>query len=143
MMSDIVIWVILVYEGKKIEILSTPSNLEIRVTNGDRASCVAVRKLLQNEIESIINTTPHMSDVVNTAFYCTRSLDNRPDIKPHLVEYPHKPLQQSIVNPLAVTWCNTCKETMCLEEKHKIWFEVFNYYSYNDYKLYYNFISGH
>ena len=55
--------VILVHEGKKIEILSTPSNLEIRVTNGDRASCVAVRKLIQNEIEAIISTTPHMSGI--------------------------------------------------------------------------------
>ena len=81
--------VILFHAKNKVEILSTPSHLEIRVTNSNRASCVAVRNLLQNEIEGIIHTTPHMSGVtVKTAFYCTHSLANSPNTAvPHLMQY--------------------------------------------------------
>ena len=113
--------VILFHKNKQFEILSTPSYLEIRVDKDAIALCVAIRELIQNEIETIISTTPHMSGIsANTAFYCTRSLDNRPDTTPHLVEYPSRCQQYSTVD----TVCNVCPCTMGLEDKHRIWFEV-------------------
>ena len=123
--------VILFHAKKKVEILSTPSHLEIRVANGDRASCVAIRNLLQSEIEAIIHTTPHMSSVtVKTAFYCTRSLANSPDTAvPHLVQYPVHCSHHSTGNTTSTcTWCNECEDVIELENKHQIWFEASEYY---------------
>ena len=107
--------VVLFYEGVKVEIISAPSNLEIRMKKG--MMCKEVLDLLDGEIRAIIKEMPHMRNIeCYISFPCPLSLQ-------HSSESVH--LAKLVMSSSkAFLCCSECVEPMELEGRHKIWFEV-------------------
>ena len=120
--------VTLFFGSMNVEILSTPSNLEIRVTEADKEKCLEVKKLLWDQIHVIIAEVLSMKGViVGLGLYCLKS-----------VAGCHQSLSSSCEVHVATNYkpnaCGglapvfRCKHKshhpMVLEESHKIWFEV-------------------
>ena len=112
--------VLLYYRTVKVEIISTSSNLEIRMNKVEM--CKEVLDLLKTEIGEIMEEIPHMKHMdFYISFYCPMSLlHSSASDSVHLAK-----LQQDQM-PFSEFFlcCSECESSMKLEMKHKIWFEV-------------------
>ena len=121
--------VTLFFGDVNVEIFSTPSNLEIRVTKADKEKCLEVKKLLSDQIHAIMKEMQHMkSNELGIAFYCPKSLTSGPSSSPHIAKYE---MLAAEVSPRAILRCyeDKCEDHLLpieLEDKHNIWFEVCN-----------------
>ena len=107
--------VVLFYEGVKVEIISTPSNLEIRMKEG--MMCKEVLDLLHGEIKTIMKEMPHMRNIdCYISFPCPLSLQHSSE-SVHLAKLEMSSSESFLC-------CSECVEPMELEGRHKIWFKV-------------------
>ena len=107
--------VVLFYRGVKVEIISTPSNLEIRMKEG--MMCKEVLDLLHGEIKTIMKEMPHMKNIdCYIAFPCPLSLQHSSE-SVHLAKL-------KISSSESFLCCSECVEPIELDRRHKIWFEV-------------------
>ena len=113
--------VVLFYEGVKVEIISTPSNLEIRMKEG--MMCKEVLDLLHGEIKTIMKEMPHMKNIdCYISFPCPLSLQHSSE-SVHLAKL-------EMTSSKSYLCCSECEEPIELEGKHKIWFKVCRTMSY-------------
>ena len=105
----------------KVEILSTPSNLEIRKNKG--MMCKEVLDLLHGEITTIMKEMPHMRNIdCYISFPCPLSLQHSSE-SVHLAKL-------EMTSSKSYLCCSECEEPIELEGKHKIWFKVCRTMSY-------------